>query len=209
MTGKRTAIFGGSFNPIHNGHISIARALLAGGLADEVWFVVSPMNPFKQHAFLLDDSTRLRIARQAVAAEQGMHVSDVEFGLPRPSYMSNTLRTLSRRYPGRTFSLVIGGDNWQSFGKWHEAGFILSHYDVIVYPRSGNTDTQTAWAEGTESKNHSVTFVDMPLLNISSTDIRRRIKARQSIHGMVPADVEKEITEQYSNEGVSKYKSTT
>ena len=117
----RTGIYGGSFNPIHNGHVSLARHLIGQGLVDEVWLVVSPQNPFKADASLLDEQCRLSLARLAVEHEPGIEVSDVEFALPRPSFMSSTLRTLSARYPQREFSLIIGADNWVRFPQWHEA----------------------------------------------------------------------------------------
>lgn len=131
----RTGIYGGSFNPIHNGHVSLARHLIGQGLVDEVWLVVSPQNPFKADASLLDEQCRLSLARLAVEHEPGIEVSDVEFALPRPSFMSSTLRTLSARYPQREFSLIIGADNWVRFPQWHEARWIMEHYPLIVFPR--------------------------------------------------------------------------
>lgn len=162
----RTGIYGGSFNPIHNGHVSLARHLIGQGLVDEVWLVVSPQNPFKVDASLLDEQYRLSLARLAVEHEPGIEVSDVEFALPRPSFMSSTLRTLSARYPQREFSLIIGADNWVRFPQWHEARWIMEHYPIIVFPRPGYPIG--ALPQG-------VHRAATPLLDISSTHIRECI----------------------------------
>ena len=107
----RTGIYGGSFNPIHEGHVRLAKALADSGLVDEMWLLVSPQNPFKVDANLLDDEKRLHLARLAIRDVQGVEVCDREFTLPRPSYMYNTLQALSQEHPDREFVLVIGADN--------------------------------------------------------------------------------------------------
>lgn len=162
----RTGIYGGSFNPIHVGHVALARRLMEQGLVDEVWLVVSPQNPFKADRHLLDEQARLTLARLAVQAEAGIEVSDVEMTLPRPSYMSRTLRVLSARYPQRQFSLIIGADNWERFPQWHEASWIMQHYPLIVFPRPGST--LGALPPGVQR-------ADTPLLDISSTWVRERV----------------------------------
>ncbi|MBQ9169881.1 MAG: nicotinate-nucleotide adenylyltransferase [Bacteroidaceae bacterium] len=161
-----TGIYGGSFNPIHQGHLSLAKALAESGLVDEMWLLVSPQNPFKVNADLLDDDERLRLARLAVADVQGVEVCDREFSLPRPSYMYNTLRALSREHPDREFVLVIGADNWERFPDWYRSKAILANYRVIIYPRPGYTLGKVP---------RRVTIAHTPLLDISSTEIRRRI----------------------------------
>lgn len=174
----RTGVYGGSFNPIHNGHVSLARHLIQEGLVDEVWLVVSPQNPFKADATLLDEQLRLRLARLAVAGEPGIGVSDVEFSLPRPSFMSATLRALSARYPQRQFSLIIGADNWQRFAQWHESDWILAHYPLIVFPRPGHP-------LGTLPP--GVRQARTPLLDISSTWIREQLPSpAYSGQGLAP-----------------------
>ena len=164
----RTGIYGGSFNPIHVGHVALARRLIEQGLVDEVWLVVSPQNPFKADHRLLDEQARLSLARLAVQDEPDIEVSDVEMTLPRPSYMSHTLRVLSARYPQRQFSLIIGADNWERFPQWHEAGWIMQHYPLIVFPRPGST--LGALPQG-------VQCADTPLLSISSTWVRERVSS--------------------------------
>lgn len=161
-----TGIYGGSFNPIHDGHVYLAKALADSGLVDEMWLLVSPQNPFKVNANLLDDDERLHLARLAVADVPGVEVCDREFSLPRPSYMYHTLKVLSKEHPDREFVLVIGADNWERFPDWYRSKDILSTYRVIVYPRPGSTLGEVP---------PGVTVADTPLLDISSTAIRRRI----------------------------------
>ena len=187
--GRKTGIFGGSFNPIHNGHISLARQLRLSAGLDEVWLMVSPQNPLKQQADLLDDQLRLRMAQEAVADEPFIQASDYEFRLPRPSYTWNTLQALACDYPDREFVLMIGGDNWQSFSSWYRANDILRHYPVVVYPRRGS-------AISTDVPN--VTIIEAELLDVSSTDIRHRIREGKSIAGMVPDSILEEVIKYYT-----------
>ena len=161
-----TGIYGGSFNPIHEGHVSLAKALADSGLVDEMWLMVSPQNPFKADAQLLDDEERLHLARLAVSDVPGVEVSDREFFLPRPSYMYSTLTTLSAEHPDREFLLVIGADNWERFPDWYRSKDILSAYRIIIYPRPGYS---------LQDIPEGITVADTPLLDISSTEIRRRI----------------------------------
>ncbi|MBR4661622.1 MAG: nicotinate-nucleotide adenylyltransferase [Clostridia bacterium] len=182
---KRTGIYGGSFNPIHLGHVSLAKALAESSLVDEMWLLVSPQNPFKANANLLDDETRLRLTRLAVSDVPGVEVCDREFFLPRPSYMFNTLTALSREHPDREFVLVIGADNWERFPDWYRSSDILAAYRVIIYPRPGFVLPDVP---------KGVTIADTPLLDISSTAIRRRIANDPDYDGEgLPPAVWKEI----------------
>ena len=171
---SRTGIYGGSFNPIHLGHVCLAKALADSGLVDEMWLLVSPQNPFKVDARLLDDEQRLHLARLAVRDVPGVEVCDREFTLPRPSYMYNTLQALTREHPDREFVLVIGADNWERFPAWYRSHDILSTYPVIIYPRPGYV---------CEDLPEGVTLVDTPLFDISSTDIRNRIQTQPDYDG--------------------------
>lgn len=182
---KRTGIYGGSFNPIHLGHVSLAKALAESSLVDEMWLLVSPQNPFKANANLLDDETRLRLTRLAVNDVPGVEVCDREFFLPRPSYMFNTLTALSREHPDREFVLVIGADNWERFPDWYRSSDILAAYRVIIYPRPGFVLPDVP---------KGITIADTPLLDISSTAIRRRIANDPDYDGEgLPPVVWKEI----------------
>lgn len=186
----KTGIFGGSFNPIHNGHIQLARQLREAAGLDEVWLMVSPQNPLKEQAGLLADDLRLQMARQALADEPFIEVSDYEFHLPRPSYTWNTLQALKDDYPDREFVLLIGGDNWERFPRWYRADDIVSNYQIIVYPRRGSDIDQTSLPP-------TVSVVEAELLDISSTDIRRRVRRGQPITGMVPDSIVQAVEKLY------------
>lgn len=192
MQKKKVGIFGGSFNPIHTGHIALAKSLCQQAGLDEVWLMVSPMNPFKKEATdLLTDKLRLEMAEQAIADEPKLKACDYEFHMPKPSYTWHTLQALSQDFPHVSFTLLIGGDNWASFDKWFHHEDILNHYPIVVYPRKG-CDIGIVPS--------GVTIVETPLLNISSTEIRQRIKEGKSIHGMVPDCIEPLAMQYYSNQ---------
>ena len=178
----KTGIFGGSFNPIHNGHVSLARQLKEKAGLDEVWLMVSPQNPLKKDSDLLDDEKRMQMVRLALEGEESLIASDYELHLPKPSYTWNTLQALSKDYPEREFVLMIGGDNWALFDKWYHAEDIKKNYQIVVYPRKG--------AEGG--------IEGLELINISSTKIRQRIKDGKGIRRMVP----KAVAEYIRKEGL-------
>lgn len=188
---QKVGIFGGSFNPIHTGHIALAKSLCEKAGLDEVWFMVSPMNPFKKAATdLLQDQLRLEMVEKAIANEPHLRACDYEFHLPKPSYTWHTLQALSSDYPDIAFTLLIGGDNWAAFDKWYHHEDILDHYPIVVYPRQG---------ANIENVPDGVTVVPTPLLNISSTEIRSNIKNGKSIHGMVPEQIEQLAVHYYKN----------
>ena len=170
----KTGLFGGSFNPIHNGHIALAQAVLRQCQLDEVWLMVSPQNPLKRNSSdLLDDSLRFEVAQKALADIDRVVACDYEFYLSKPSYTWDTLQHLSKDYPDRRFYLIIGGDNWAHFQRWRHWKDILWHHDLIVYPRDQHIGT-----------------IDVPLLPVSSTEIRQKVKAGESISELVPESVE-------------------
>ena len=170
---KRIGIFGGSFNPIHTGHIALAQAVQKQCGLDEVWLMVSPQNPLKQNdSDLLADNLRLEMAQKALEGISGVMACDYEFHLPKPSYTWNTLQNLSKDYPNHRFSLLIGGDNWAHFERWRHWKDILRNYDVVVYPRDNYNGT-----------------IDVPLLPVSSTEIRQKVGAGESIKGLVPDSI--------------------
>lgn len=172
----RTGIYGGSFNPIHTGHLTLGRMLCEQGMVDELWFLVSPLNPFKQTANdLLDDEARLRLVKLAVKDEPKLHASDFEMHLPRPSYMVHTLEELRKSFPEREFVLVIGADNWLRFSQWFQSEEIKRQHRIVVYPRPGYEIDTTTIPDG-------VTLTDTPLIDISSTQIRESIAAG-TFHG--------------------------
>ena len=180
----RTALFGGTFNPLHNGHLAIAQSVLEQGLADEVWILITPCNPWKKDQALLDDRLRYDMVAQAVKEMDGVRASDYEFKLDKPSYTANTLRRISADYPDREFILTIGADNWVKFHNWREADFILKNYPIIVYPRQGYP---------IENVSGNVTLLDCTLMDISSTQIRQMVQDGTPINELVPATVARTI----------------
>lgn len=183
---KKTGIFGGSFNPIHNGHIALARQILERSDLDEIWFVVSPQNPIKPASMLADDNYRLSLVRAALEGEERMQASDYEFHMPRPSYMHDTLMSMRRDYPDREFSLIMGGDNWTGFRHWYKWEDILRQFRIIIYPRRGADIEVSALPQ-------NVLMADTLLYDISSTEIRNKISKGEDISRLVPEAVAKLI----------------
>lgn len=181
----RTTIFGGTFNPIHNGHISIAESIMNSGLTDELWLLVTPRNPWKEGKELMPNDVRLKMAAQAVAHIPGVTASDYEFGLPIPSYTVNTLQNLTKDYPEREFILAIGADNWTAFNKWKDYHYILANHKILVYPRTGS--------EFVPTQIPGVTYIDFPLIDVSSTMVMERIKLGLSVDGLIPDCVQEEL----------------
>lgn len=184
-------LFGGSFNPIHNGHVRLAKSLLQKAALDEVWFLVSPQNPFKQDQQLLDDDKRLQLVRLALKEEPQLMASDFEFHLPKPSYTWNTLQALEQEYPERKFTLLIGGDNWEAFDKWYRYEDILKRYPIIVYPREGSKVPDVKFQDS------DIQIVETPLINISSTQIRQRLHEGKSVRGLVNTEVAMVIEQEH------------
>lgn len=134
----RIAVYGGTFDPPHYGHIGVARSVLDCGIADQTWVMVSPLNPLKRDRALTSEEDRLKMVREAMEGERGIIVSDFEFHLPRPTYTITTLRALRRAYPEHHFRLLIGSDNLLNMHRWKEARSIVQEFGIIVYPRPGS-----------------------------------------------------------------------
>lgn len=166
------ALYFGSFNPIHKGHTQLARYILDNGYAEEVWLIVSPNNPLKDASTLTDEHWRKEMAQIATRDMPDVKVSDIEFGMPKPNYTINTLRSLSSRYPEHRFMLVIGSDNMAVFNRWREYESILRDYRVIVYPREGDDiiSLQRLYPQ-------MEVIYGAPLMRISATEIRKALSA--------------------------------
>ena len=186
MTAMRTGFFGGSFNPIHNGHIALAKSIMRLAGLDEVWFVVSPHNPLKDSASLLPDGDRLNMVKLALKDEPGLMACDYEFHLPKPSYTLHTLSAISKDYPERQFVLLIGADNWQCFDKWYGYREILSRYEIAIYPRQGSSIDSDSLPE-------NVRLLQTGLFNVSSTQVRSLLAAGQSADSLLPPAVARYI----------------
>lgn len=185
----KTGLFGGSFNPIHTGHLALANYLCEYGGLEEVWFLVTPQNPFKQNETLLDDHLRLKMVEAAVAGYPRFRASDFEFQLPRPSYTIHTLDKLAECYPDREFHLIIGADNWQAFDRWRSPVEIIRRHHILVYPRQGYP------LEDTASLPPHVRVVQTPLIEISSTFIRKGIREGKDLRYFLHPEVFRIIQE--------------
>lgn len=183
----KTGLYFGSFNPIHIGHLIIANHILNETALEELWFVVSPQNPFKPSATLLNEYDRLHLVRKAIEGDPRLKASDVEFGLPKPSYTATTLAYLSEKYPSRTFAVIMGSDSFQNLNKWHNHTAITGHYPIYVYHRPGFAVGETFGAK--------VQVLDAPLLEISATYIRQLLQQGKSIRYLVPGSIESELAE--------------
>ena len=166
----RIGIYGGSFNPIHKGHTQLAASIVAQGLVDELWLMVSPLNPLKsgEVSDIAEYEHRLRMVELATQSIKGVKVSDFERSLPLPSYTITTLGELQKAYPEHEFTLVIGADNWEQFPRWYHANEIIKQYQILIYRRSGCELDEASLPT-------SVKVVDTPLFDISSTEIRNSI----------------------------------
>ena len=170
----KIGIYGGSFNPIHFGHIGLAQWVIEHTDLDELWLMVSPNNPLKDKNILADEQDRLREAKEAI--EQlgdkgiGMVVSNFEFTLPRPTYTANTLRELQKQYPEHDFTLIIGEDNLEIFDKWREYQYILDNYRIFVYPRHDCSPYSLPTAKDLQ------VLSEAPYFDISSTYLRKNLR---------------------------------
>lgn len=178
----RIGIYGGTFNPPHNGHLQLARTFLRQARLDEVWLMVSPQNPFKVNDDLPADDYRLRLVEAAVEGEKGLKACDFEFRLPKPSYTWNTLQALAKAYPEHEFSLLVGGDNWAAFDRWSHPQDIIAHHLLYIYPRPD-------YPVDTAALPSHVHVLTGTLLDISSTDIRQRLRQGEDISTLVPPGV--------------------
>ena len=185
---RRIGIYGGSFNPVHFGHVGLAKWVIENTDLDELWLMVSPNNPLKPANLLAPEGERLAAVREAVKDIPHVKASDFEFSLPRPSYTANTLRELQKAYPDAEFTLIIGEDNIAIFDRWREYEFILANFRIFVYPRRENLSDEDLTAKRSDSPKDGLTtkwsnsvavkeiryLSGAPLFDISSTQIRNQ-----------------------------------
>lgn len=175
--------YGGSFNPFHNGHLALAQSIIDQQLGDKVLISVTPQNPLKQTTELASDEMRQAMVRLALEERRDIELTDIEQNLPKPCYTIHTLKALQQQYPDDRITLLIGGDNAQILHKWYAYEEILDNFTVLVYPRP-EADTSTI------IKHKNIKFINAPLYDISSTEIRERIKNNRSCEGLISQKVE-------------------
>ena len=181
----KIGLFFGSFNPIHMGHLIIANSMLEYTDIENVWFVVSPQNPFKNAESLLNNYDRLHLVSKATENDLRIKASDIEFHLPKPSYTVTTLAYLKEKYPEHKFVIIIGSDSFQNLSKWKNFEIIVNNYQIIIYKRPGFEIENNIGAK--------ILIMNAPLLEISATYIRDLIKKNKSIKYLVPENIEEEI----------------
>ena len=180
----KIGLYFGTFNPIHVGHLTIANHLAEYSDLDQIWFVVTPLSPFKKKSSLLDNHQRLEMVYLATKDYPKLKPSDIEFDLKQPNYTIDTLTYLIEKYPMHEFALIMGEDNLKSFHKWKNYELILENHSIYVYPRLTEGKLDTAF------KNHAkIIYIDAPIMELSSTFIRNNIKGGKNVRPMLPDKV--------------------
>lgn len=177
----KIGLYFGSFNPIHTGHLIIANYVAYNTDLDKVWLVVSPQNPLKPAGSLLNEHNRFHLVELAIKDEPKLRASNIEFSLPRPSFTIDTLTYLTEKFPTQQFTIIMGSDSFQNITRWRNYQQIIRHYPIYVYLRPGHEVTETHGAQ--------VEILKAPMLDISSTDIRKWIQEGKSIRYLVPDNV--------------------
>jgi len=180
----KIGLYFGTYNPIHIGHLIIANHMAEFADLDQVWMVVTPHNPLKKKATLLDDHHRLQMVYLATENFPKIKPSDIEFKLTQPNYTVNTLAHLHDKYPNYEFSLIMGEDNLKTLHKWKNYEVLLDNHDIYVYPRISEDPENVAL------KSHPrIHIIDAPVVEISSTFIRNNIKKGKNIQPLLPSKV--------------------
>lgn len=187
---KKTGLFFGSFNPIHVGHLMIAKYMLEFSDLTEIWFVISPHNPLKKKSTLLADHHRLALVKTAIEDEPKFKACDIEFKMPQPSYTIDTLTYLFEKYPENKFVLISGTDIFKSFHKWKNYEHLLQQYEFYVYPRPDS-------GLGNYKDHPKIKIINAPLIEISSSFIRKGIKAGKDMKYFLPKNVFEYISEMH------------
>lgn len=182
-------LYFGSFNPVHNGHLIIANFIANYTNLERIWFVVSPQSPYKQQASLINENHRKHLIDLAIEGEKKLRSSNIEFKLPKPSYTVETLLYLNEKYPQHRFSIILGSDSFQNIKNWKNSSYLLENYSFLIYERPG-------FEVKSEMLNNKRIVLKAPLLQISSTKIRKMIKEKKSIRFLVPDVVKQEIESQ-------------
>lgn len=193
---KKVGLYFGTFNPIHVGHLIISNYMVGYTNLDEVWFVVSPLNPLKKKESLLEDYHRLNLVRIAIVQNSKLKVSNEEFNLPIPSYTINTLTHLKEKYSGHEFNLIMGEDNLRSFKKWKNHEEILKYHYLYVYPRVLTEQEKLDESNLENTVDHpKVIRCEAPVMKISSSFIRKAISENKDVRYLLTPEVYKYVEE--------------
>lgn len=197
MTNKRIGLFFGTFNPIHVGHLILGNYMAQLPQLDQVWFVVTPRNPFKAKDSLLADVHRLALVREAIDENPLLEVSNIEFDMPQPNYTVNTLAVLTEKYPEKDFTLIMGEDNLRSFHKWKNYEVILETHNILVYPRVYTENEKPSQSIKVREllAMERVQLLDAPLMKISSSFIREMISNGKDVSFILPPKVYNYVNE--------------
>jgi nicotinate-nucleotide adenylyltransferase len=188
---KKIGLYFGSFNPIHVGHLIIADYFSQQNLFDEVWLVVSPHNPLKDPSDLASVDHRLEMARIATADHSALKVCDIETRLPSPSFTVNTMKALQEQYPEVQWSVIIGEDSLVHFDKWKDYQWLMETFSFFVFPRVLSDEERDI----IKAKNFPVQMVNAPLIELSSTSIRHKLRSGTSIKYLVTNVVENYLSQ--------------
>lgn len=188
------AVFGGSFDPIHNGHLAIAQAVIDSGKAKEVIFVPAAKPPHKQGKFLLSGEDRLKMIDLAIEGSPGFSSSDFELtNKSRISFSYNTLNSFHGIFAGKYIGLIIGMDNFHDFHTWYHYQDIIENYELIIFTRPGTKLITRVKIEQDISRRHSKklleSIIDDVNVDISSSEIREHISKENDISEFVPERV--------------------
>jgi nicotinate-nucleotide adenylyltransferase len=166
------------------GHLIIANHIAEHSDLDQIWLVVTPQSPHKTKQSLLDNHQRLELVFRATKDYPKLAPSAIEFNLPQPNYTVRTLAYLEEKHPENQFALIMGEDNLRSLPKWKNAEVIMGNYPIYVYPRKMNPSSSSA-----SFSSETVTYIDAPIIEVSSTFIRQQIKDGKNIKALLPMAV--------------------
>ncbi|MGB0881610.1 MAG: nicotinate (nicotinamide) nucleotide adenylyltransferase [Vicingaceae bacterium] len=193
----KVGLYFGTYNPIHVGHLIIANHLVDYTDLDQIWFVVTPQNPFKTKASLLEDYHRLALVNIAIEGNSKLKVSNIEFDLPKPSYTIDTLTYIQEKYAEHKFSIIMGEDNLRSFHKWKNYEQILENFSVHVYPRLAERNEALKAPEAIINHPNITMCENAPIMKISASFIRKAIKSKKDVKYLLTDPVYKYIKEMH------------
>jgi nicotinate-nucleotide adenylyltransferase len=190
----RIGIYGGTFDPVHVGHLILAEQAREQGRLDEVWFIPAAQQPLRANS-VTPFAQRVEMLQLAIAGNPAFRVDEIEKDLPTPSYTSRTLAELKRRHPQYEFLFLLGGDSLESLPTWHDPQGIVSRAGLLVMERRGSRhvspDELRRMLHLSPDASLSVEFVGRAsLIDVSSTDLRERLREGRTVRYLLPAAVE-------------------